>query len=144
MNTFHDATDRGPEPYAAGVVRRAMQNTDYRTVLWTGCHMQVTLMCIPVRSDIGLEIHEDTDQMIRIEQGMARVEMGTCKDHADFRVNVRAGDAVFVPAGTWHNVINTGRMTLKLSSVYAPPHHPEGMVHSTAQDDAVEDEETEE
>lgn len=116
------------------VARQAMQNTDFRSTLWTGSFGQMTLMSIPVCSDIGLEIHEDTDQMIRIEQGNALAEMGECKDRLDYRVRVCRGDLIFVPAGTWHNVTNTGRIPLKVSTVYAPPHHPAGTVHHTKED----------
>ncbi|MGN1155906.1 MAG: cupin domain-containing protein [Agathobacter sp.] len=116
------------------VARQAMQNTDFRSTLWTGSFGQMTLMSIPVCSDIGLEIHKDTDQIIRIEQGNALAEMGDCKDHLDYRVRVCTGDLIFVPAGTWHNVTNIGRIPLKLSTVYAPPHHPAGTVHHTKED----------
>lgn len=94
----------------------------------------MTLMCIPACSDISLEIHEDTDQLIRIEQGMAMVKMGDCEKDLDFQKKVYKGDSIFVPAGTWHNVINIGRSPLKLSSVYAPPHHPVGTIHRTKEE----------
>lgn len=73
------------KPFVENVQQKAIQNTNYRTELITGCYMQMTLMCIPVCSDIGLEIHEDTDQLIRIEQGMAMVKMGDCETHMDFQ-----------------------------------------------------------
>ena len=133
-DNFDKKTDQGPKPYVASVSQKAMQNTNFRTALWTGCYAQMTLMCIPVCSDIGLEIHEDTDQMIRIEQGIALVEMGNCKNHPEFQEKVRTGDVVFIPAGTWHNVINIGKMPLKVSTVYTPPHHPAGTVHRTKED----------
>ena len=97
-------------------------------------HLQMTLMCIPPGGDIGLEIHEDTDQYIRIEMGRALVRMGTCKNQMDFQQNLFRGDGIFIPAGTWHNIINTGRNSLKVSSIYAPPHHPYGTVHRTKKD----------
>ncbi len=136
MNTnyFGAQTDFGPKPYVTNVAQKAMKNTNYRTALWTGCYAQMTLMCIPVCSDIGLEIHEDTDQFIRIEQGMAMVKMGECKSRLDFQAKACMGDTVFVPAGTWHNVINIGKIPLKVSAVYAPPHHPAGTVQHTRED----------
>lgn len=121
-------------PCTMNVSQKALQNENYRTEIWTGCYAQMTLMCIPVCSDIGLEMHKDTDQMIRIEHGMALVKMGDCKEYLDFQKKVCKGDVIFVPAGTWHNVINVGRTPLKLSSVYAPPHHPAGTVHHTKED----------
>lgn len=122
------------EPYIENVFQKAVQNTNYRTEIWTGNFVQMTLMCIPVGSDIGLEIHEDTEQLIRIEQGMALVKMGECEKYLDFQKKVCKGYTIFVPAGTWHNVINIGRMPLKVSVVYAPPHHPSGTVHRTKED----------
>lgn len=122
------------KPYVVNVCQKAAQNTNYRTEIWTGCYAQMTLMCIPVCSDIGLEIHEDTDQLIRIEQGLALVKMGNCKERLDFQKEVCEGDTIFVPAGTWHNVINIGKMPLKVSVVYAPPHHPAGTVHRTKEE----------
>jgi mannose-6-phosphate isomerase-like protein (cupin superfamily) len=127
-------TDFGPDPYVADVSRLAVQNQNFRTALWTGSHLQMTLMSIPPRGEIGLEIHEDTDQLIRIEQGSAVVKMGSCRDHPDVGQRLSAGDTVFVPAGTWHNVKNAGCSPLKVSSVYAPPHHPNGTIHRTKED----------
>lgn len=131
---FDRQTEFGPNPFATNVTKRAMRNTSFRTALWTGCHMQMTLMCIPVGADIGLEIHEDTDQIIRIEEGMALVEMGKCECKSDLQVRVCKGETIFVPAGTWHNIINVGRIPLKVSSIYAPPHHPAGTVQCTKKD----------
>lgn len=126
--------DFGPNPYILNVPQSTMENENFRTTVWTGCHLQMTLMCIPVQGDIGLEIHEDTDQVIRVEQGRAVVKMGTCRRQLEYQREVREGDTVFVPAGTWHNVINVGRCPLKVSSTYAPPNHPRGTIHRTKQD----------
>lgn len=122
------------ESCVVNVCQRAVQNTNYHTEIWTDCYAQMTLMCIPVCSDIGLEIHEDTDQIIRIEHGVGLVKMGDCKDRLDFQKEVCKGDTIFVPAGTWHNVINIGRMSLKVSSIYSPPHHPLGTVQRTKEE----------
>lgn len=80
MNSSKMKTDYYKKTYTANVMKKAIENTNYRTVFWTGCHVQMTLMCIPVCSDIGMEIHNETDQLIRVEQGMAMVEMGECKE----------------------------------------------------------------
>ena len=124
-------TDFGPEPFVVNIEQATLRNRNFRTALWTGCYLQLTLMSIPAGSEIGLELHPDTDQFLRIESGSGVVRMGACKDRPDFQKYVGAGDAVFIPAGTWHNLINTGRCPLKLYSVYAPPHHPHGTVHKT-------------
>ena len=124
-------TDRGPNPYVTNLANAATQNTNFRTTLWTGCHMQLTVMCIPPCDEIGLEIHPNTDQFIRIEQGNALVKMGRCQDQPEFCQNMSEGDATLIPAGFWHNLMNIGRCPLKLSVLYAPPQHPHGTVHPT-------------
>lgn len=123
--------DYGPNPYEANIVQMAEKNQNFRTAIWTGCHLQMTLMSIPPCGEIGLEIHADTDQFIRVEQGNAVVKMGKCKDQLDYQRNMCKGDAVFIPAGTWHNVVNTKNGPLKVSSIYAPPNHARGTVHRT-------------
>lgn len=138
MNNSEMKTDYYKKPYTANLMKKAIENTNYRTVFWTGCHIQMTLMCIPVCSDIGMEIHNETDQLIRVEQGMAMVEMGECKDYMDFQERICVGDMIFIPAGTWHNVTNCGRIPLKLSVIYAPPHHKVGTVHHTKKDGEME------
>lgn len=110
------------------------QNNTYRTALWTGKHLQVTLMSINVGEDIGLEIHPNVDQFLRIEQGQGIVQMGKSKDNLDFKRNAYDDFAIMIPAGTWHNVTNTGNIPLKLYSIYAPPNHPFGTVHVTKTD----------
>lgn len=134
MNNCRNHMDYGPNPYVINVENAAMQNSNFRTAIWTGCHLQMTLMCIPVCEDIGLEIHEGADQIIRIEEGMALVKMGCNKECLNYQQNVCKGDVIFVPADTWHNIMNTGRTPLKVSAVYAPPHHPVGTVHCTKVD----------
>ena len=127
-------TDSGPNPYVAKIEQMAAQNSNFRTTVWTGCYLQMTLMCIPPCGEIGLENHAQTDQIIRVEQGNAVVRMGRCKNQMEFKQNVCKGDVIFIPAGTWHNVMNTGRNCLKVFSVYAPPNHLKGTVHHTKED----------
>ena len=127
-------TDYGQKPYVVNVEQMSLQNRYFRSTVWTGRQLQMTVMCIPPCGEIGLEIHEETDQFIRVEQGCAVVKMGECKRQLDFQQNVCRGDAVFVPAGTWHNVVNTGRIPLKVSVIYAPPNHPQGTIHISKAD----------
>lgn len=130
----NNLTDHGPNPYVTNIKQAALQNPNFRTAVWTGCHLQMTVMCILPCGEVGLEVHEGTDQLIRVEQGTAVVKIGKCADQPDFQQNMCKGDAVFIPAGTWHNVVNIGRNALKLSSVYAPPNHRRGTVHLTKAD----------
>ena len=132
-------TDYGPAPLAVNVTCAAGKNQNFRTAFWTGCHLQMTLMNIPACCEIGLEMHPDTDQFIRVESGQAFVCAGTCKGKLDFQCCLNTGDGIFVPAGTWHNVRNTGNCPLKLSSIYAPLHHPKGTVHRAKADSTQKD-----
>ena len=128
------SVDIGPEPAVVDIARRTAQNQCFRAALWTGTHMQVTLMTIPVGGDIGTELHADTDQFLRIEQGCGLVRFGRTREEMHSVRRAFSGDAILIPAGTWHNVINCGRTPLRLYSVYAPPHHPHGTVHPTKAD----------
>jgi mannose-6-phosphate isomerase-like protein (cupin superfamily) len=128
-----NTTDHGPAPFVTNIEQATLANENYRTTLWTGKQMQLTLMTIQPGHDIGLEVHDDHDQFLRIEEGEATVYMGPAEDALETRT---AGDddAVFVPAGTWHNLVNTGDAPLKLYSIYAPAEHPHGTVHATKAD----------
>lgn len=117
----------------------ACGNNYFRREEWTGEHLQVTVMSIPVGGEVGLELHADTDQLLYTEYGRAAVYMGETKQGVCFVGEVAPGCAVLVPAGTWHNVINTQNVPLKLFSVYAPPHHPKGTVHKTKFDSDLAD-----
>jgi len=123
--------DYGPEPFVVNVEQATKLNTNYRTTLWTGKYLQLTLMSIPPREDIGLEVHPDNDQFLRIEDGRGIAMMGPEKDRLNYQKNVHDGYAVLVPAGTWHNIVNTGTRPLKVYAMYGPPHHPHGTVHKT-------------
>ena len=132
-------TDHGPDPFTVPLDQAVCRNRNFRTALWTGCHLQLTLMYIPAGGEIGLERHPDTDQFIRAEHGRAFVCIGTCQEKLDFRCRLNTGDGIFVPAGAWHNICNVGDCPLKLSSIYAPPHHPKGTIHRTKADAAQAD-----
>ncbi|KXZ20534.1 cupin domain-containing protein [Bacillus nakamurai] len=133
--------DYGAKPFVVNINKATKQNNTFRTALWTGKHLQVTLMSLGIGEDIGLEIHPNVDQFLRIEQGRGIIKMGKSKDNLNFQRNVYDDYAIFVPAGTWHNLINTGNMPLKLYSIYAPPNHPFGTVHVTKADAAAAEDE---
>lgn len=134
--------DYGPAPYVVNINEAAKQNTNFRTALWTGDHLQLTLMSIPVGGEIGQEMHPDVDQFLRLEQGQGIVMMGERQDRLNFQRRVFDDSAIFIPAGTWHNLINTGNVPIKLYSIYAPPNHPRGTVHRTkAESDAAHEHE---
>ncbi|ACJ34427.1 cupin domain-containing protein [Anoxybacillus flavithermus] len=126
--------DYGPNPFVIQIEEATKRNNMFRTTIWTGSHLQATLMSLRVGEDIGLEIHPGVDQFLRIEQGEGIVRMGKKKNELTFERRVGDGSAIFVPAGTWHNVINIGNVPLKLYSIYAPPQHPAGTVHPTKAD----------
>lgn len=126
--------DYGANPFVININEATKQNNTFRTALWTGNHLQVTLMSIRVGEDIGLEIHPELDQFLRIEEGQVVVQMGKNKENLDFQARVYDDFAFVIPARTWHNLINTGNVPLKLYSIYAPPQHPFGTVHETKAD----------
>lgn len=130
-NICHPVKDFGPEPFVVNIEDVTKQNNFYRNALWTGENLQVTLMSLNVGEDIGLEVHPNVDQFIRIEEGEGLVKMGNSKDNLDFQKKVYDDFAIMIPAGKWHNLINTGNKPLKLYSIYAPPEHRHGTVHET-------------
>ena len=129
-----EMNDYGPEPFVVNINEVTKQNDTYRTALWTGSHLQLTLMSIKVGEDIGLEIHPHLDQFIRIEEGEGIVKMGDSEYNLSFQRKVYDDFAFIIPAGKWHNLVNTGTIPLKLYSIYAPPQHPHGTVHVTKAD----------
>jgi mannose-6-phosphate isomerase-like protein (cupin superfamily) len=120
--------------WVGDIERTTLDNETFRTVVYTGEHTQLTVMRIAPGEDIGLEVHPDHDQFLRIESGSARVEMGRSKEALDQQQAVADDWAVIVPAGVWHNVVNTGDRDLKLYSLYSPPEHPPSTVHATKAD----------
>ena len=126
--------DYGCEPFVFNINHATTMNQNFRTALWTGHNLQLTLMSIPVCSDIGAEMHPDIDQFIRIESGRAKVFFGSHPDCLCEESFAGEGCAVIIPAGTWHNIKNVGNRPLKLYSLYAPPKHPAGTVHKTKAD----------
>lgn len=117
--------------YVANIEQETLKNTDYRRVLYTAKNSQLVLMNIQPGDEIGLETHH-LDQFIRIEQGEATAILDGVEH------NMEDDFAVVIPAGTEHNVINTGTEELKLYSVYSPPEHKDGVVHATKADESEE------
>ena len=126
-------TDTGA-PDAIDIEQETVANGTFRTTLWTAKHMQLTLMSIRPGDDIGLEVHPDTDQFVRVEQGRGRCQMGPARDDLSFDQEVSDGWAILVPAGTWHNVTNIGDDDLRVYVLYGPPDHRPGTIHETHED----------
>ena len=133
-----EPTDQGRKPFVTDIENATRENTNFRTTLWTGEHLQLTVMSIPPGGDIGLEVHDENDQFLRVEQGRGRCEMGAEEGRLTFVRDVADDDIILVPAGTWHNVTNTGEIDLKVYALYGPPDHEPGTVHAT-QTDAEDD-----
>ena len=131
--------DYGPEPMIFPIAHATEKNENFRTTLWTGDGMQLTLMSIPVGGDIGVEMHDDVDQFIRVESGDASVWLGSRQNALREQGYVDDDYALIIPHGTWHNIVNVGKTPLKLYSLYAPPKHPRGAVHKTKADAAHAD-----
>ena len=121
--------------YVGSIEKQTLKNTYFREVLFTGKHSQLVVMCLQPGEEIGDEVHPNVDQFFRIEQGEAKFVLNENEEHL-----VREGDAVVVPAQTYHNVINTSKTEeLKLYTIYSPPNHPAGTIHKTkAEADAAE------
>lgn len=126
--------DPGAKPFSFDLETATKENANYRTVAWSGRYLQVTLMSIPVGGDIGLEKHPETDQFIRLDAGKGLCQMGKTKKNLSFEQEVEDGWCVTVPAGTWHNITNTGDEPMQVYVVYAPVHHSKGKIHKTQQD----------
>ena len=103
-------------------------NKDFRRVLYTGKHLQLVLMTLQPGEEIGEEVHDTHDQFFRIEKGKGEVWID------GVRSKIKSDDAIIVPAGAKHNVINTGDKSLKLYTLYGPPDHKDGVVHKTKAD----------
>ena len=139
-DSSNNQRDQGPDPFVTDICQNTIQNNNFRTTRWTGTDLQLTLMTIPCNSEIGLEIHHSNDQFLYIESGSGVMMMGQSKDNLDYQCKVAPGTGIFVPVNTWHNLINDGCHSIKLFSVYAPPHHPHGTIHVTKADSDREEE----
>jgi mannose-6-phosphate isomerase-like protein (cupin superfamily) len=123
------------KPYVGAIEQATLKNGYFRQVLFTGKHCQLVVMCLQPKEEIGNEVHGSVDQFFRIEEGKARFVFDGKEEHI-----AGDGDAVVVPAGTYHNVINaSSEKPLKLYTLYSPPNHPDGTLHKTkAEADAAE------
>lgn len=120
--------------WVGNIEQMTLDNTTFRTVVFTGAHTQLTMMRLAPGEDIGREVHPDRDQFLRLEQGTVRVELGGSEEAIEETHDVAADWAFIVPAGVWHNVVNTGDNEVKLYSLYSPPEHPDGTIHRTKRD----------
>jgi len=102
----------------------AVKNGEFRRVLYTAKHTQLVVMALKPKEEIGAEVHK-LDQFFRVEEGTGEAVLD------GVRTAIRPGFAVVVPAGANHNIINTGRVPLKLYTLYSPPNHRDGVVHHT-------------
>ena len=114
--------------FIADIEDQTEENRDFRRVLYTGPHMQLVLMSLAPGEELGEEVHETTDQFFRVEEGKGEVVI----DGRETRIE--SDIAIIVPAGTRHNVRNTGHKPLRFYTLYAPPEHPDGTVHRTKAD----------
>jgi mannose-6-phosphate isomerase-like protein (cupin superfamily) len=113
--------------YVGDIEKLTEKNKYFRQVLYTGKYAQLVVMCLLPGEEIGNEVHKTVDQFFRIEEGKAKFIFNDTEEHL-----THAGDAVIVPAGTFHNVINTSaKNPLKLYTIYSPPNHPDGTIHKT-------------
>ena len=122
--------------YVGHIEKATLNNDFFRKVLFTGKYNQLVVMCLQPNEEIGREVHPNIDQFFRIEEGTAKFVFNDREEHI-----VGDGDAVVVPAGTYHNIINTSSSKpLRLYTIYSPPNHPDGTVHKTkAEADAAEE-----
>jgi mannose-6-phosphate isomerase-like protein (cupin superfamily) len=113
--------------YFSSIEKQTLRNNYFRQVLYTGKYAQLVVMCLQPGEEIGNEVHLKVDQFFRIEQGEAKFVF-----NGKEKVVAKDGDAVIVPAGTYHNVINTSKTTkMKLYTIYSPPNHPDKTIHKT-------------
>ena len=122
---------RSMKGFVADIEELTEENSDFRRVLYTGTNLQLVLMAIQPGEDIGEETHENRDQFFRVEKGKGEVWID------GHRSTIKSDDAIVVPAGTRHNIVNTGEKPLRLYTLYAPPEHRDGTVHETKADVAV-------
>jgi mannose-6-phosphate isomerase-like protein (cupin superfamily) len=121
--------------FNSNIEQDTLQNENFRKVVYTGKHLQLVYMSLKPNEEIGLETHEENDQFLRFEGGAGTVTID------DNKYKVADGDAVIVPAGARHNVVNeSSDEELKIYTIYSPPHHKDGIVHETKEQAEADDE----
>lgn len=126
--------DRGPHPYVVDIDEATVSNEFFRDTLWTGKHLQLTVMTIPPGGEIGAEIHTGHDQFIRLESGSLHAKMGKSPEELEVDQVIDEDWAAFIPSGTWHNFVNESDEPAKVYSIYAGPEHAPGTRHETKAD----------
>lgn len=129
-----DFSDRGKLPIVENLSAMAIANTNFRTTIWSGVNLQVTLMTIPAGEEMGLETHAGTDQFYQVVQGEATAQVGKMEDSLADHI-LKAGDSILIPASMWHNVINDSDEDVKMFTFYGGIEHKPGTVHETKKDD---------
>ena len=114
--------------YVINIEEKTLENNYFREVLFTTDKSQLVVMALKPGEDIGMEVHSDHDQFIRIESGKGKAIMNG-EEH-----EITDGSAIVVPAGTQHNVINTSEVEMKLYTIYTPPEHKQGTIHKTKEE----------
>ena len=114
--------------YVANIEKETLENDNFRKVLFTAPNSQLVVMSLESGEDIGMEVHEEHDQFIRIEQGQGKAVLNGEESE------IEDDSAVVIPAGAEHNIVNTGDTKMKLYTVYSPPEHADGTVHATKED----------
>jgi mannose-6-phosphate isomerase-like protein (cupin superfamily) len=120
--------------FKGNIEQLTLENDNFRKVIYTAQHVQLVLMSLEVGEDIGSETHLDNDQFFRFESGEGKCIIDNTEYH------VAEGDAIVVPAGAEHNVVNTGTTAFKMYTIYGPPNHQEGTIRKTKMDAARKDE----
>ena len=120
--------------FVADIEKLTVENADFRRVLYTGHNIQLVLMTLRPGEEIGEEVHDDRDQFFRVEEGAGEVWID------DVRIPIKDDDAIIVPQGAKHNVVNTGSAPLKLYTLYGPPEHRLDVVHQTRPQAEADDE----
>lgn len=125
----------GKKGFHTNIEKDTVENDNFRKVLYTGEHLQLVVMSLQPEEEIGMETHPDTDQFFRFDAGS-----GKCVINGN-EYEVVDGDCIIIPAGSEHNVINTGTEPLKMYTIYTPPHHQDGIEFKTKEEAEQNDEE---